>query len=88
MSDAMNLPPLPEPFDSWKIEDGVRAVFTADQMRAYGKACAAAERERAALVCESMGALDALTDEDEASAAMVRVADRQAALCALAIRNA
>ena len=48
----------------------------------------AAERERCAKVCEEMGALEALEGEDEGSAAMVRVADRMADLCAAAIRKA
>lgn len=46
----------------------------------------AAEREACAQVCESMGAMEALEGEEEGSAAMVRVADRQSELCAAAIR--
>jgi hypothetical protein len=46
-----------------------------------------AERERCAQICESMGAMDALEGEEVGSAAMVRVADRQAELCAKAIRE-
>ena len=46
----MTLPPLPEPAEMMATltPDGVIEVphFTADQMRAYGEACAAAERER------------------------------------------
>lgn len=48
----------------------------------------AAERERCAKLCEEMGALEALEGEDEGSAALVRVADRMADLCAAAIRKA
>jgi hypothetical protein len=44
------------------------------------------EREACAKICESMGALEAMEGEDYGSAAMVRVADRQAKLCAEAIR--
>lgn len=51
------------------------------------RAAMEAEREACAKVCESMGALDAMDGEDEGSAAMVRVADRQADLCAAAIRE-
>ena len=46
----------------------------------------AAEREACAKVCEGIGALEAMEDEEEGSAAMVRVADRQSDLCASAIR--
>ena len=46
----------------------------------------AAERERCAQVCESMGVLDAMEGEEYGSAAMARVADRMAELCAAAIR--
>jgi hypothetical protein len=42
--------------------------------------------EHAAKLCESMGALDALDGEDKTDASHVRVADRQAQLCAKAIR--
>lgn len=44
-----------------------------------------AEREACAKVCDEMGAIEAL-DGEEGSAAMVRVADKQAALCAADIR--
>ena len=72
----MTLPPLPELIYS----------YTPDEMRAYGEACAAAEREACAKACEEMGALQALDGEERATAAMVRVVDRQADLCAAAIR--
>lgn len=42
--------------------------------------------EECAKVCESAGALEAMDGEEVGSAAMVRVADRQVALCAAAIR--
>ena len=58
-----------------------------EKIRAYGKACTAAERKRAAKVCRSMGALEAMEGEEYGSAAMVRVADRQAELCAAAIEG-
>ena len=48
----------------------------------------AAERERCAVICEGMGAMEALEGEEEGSAAMVRVADRMADLCAVAMRKA
>ena len=51
-------------------------------------AAVAAERERCAVICEGMGAMEALEGEEEGSAAMVRVADRMADLCAAAIRKA
>ena len=46
------------------------------------------ERERCANLCESLGSLAALDGEEVGSAAMVRVADRMAELCAAAIRRA
>lgn len=52
----MTLPPLPPPF-THLLATGSRTtsiyVWTADAVRAYGEACAAAERERCALLCES-----------------------------------
>lgn len=61
-------------------------VMAAMKLFRFGKLVADAEREACANVCESCGALDAMAGEDEGSAAMVRVADRQADLCAAAIR--
>lgn len=52
------------------------------------KRAIAAERERCATLCESMGSMEALDGEEVGSAAMVRVADRMAELCAAAIRRA
>ena len=53
----MTLPPLPEPTGSqwldWDDKSSTyEALYTADQMIAYGAACAAAERERCAQVCD------------------------------------
>ena len=48
----MTLPPLPT---GHTIGCGIfngEKLFTADQMRAYGEACAAAERERCLDICE------------------------------------
>lgn len=51
-----NLPPLPEPQKVCWIG---HTLFTADQMRAYGKACAAAEREAwSMLVSDLLSALE------------------------------
>ena len=60
MTDTM--PPLPEPIGAIDLDCGpapgggreLLAVdgFTAHQLRAYGQQCAAAERERCAMVCE------------------------------------
>jgi len=57
----MTLPPLPRPAHEQVEEYSgiamnkvvVTPLFTADQMRAYGAACAAAERERCAKLVES-----------------------------------
>jgi hypothetical protein len=49
MSDK---PELPDRFADWHGEK-VIAVYTADQLRAYGAACAAAAMERAAQIAES-----------------------------------
>lgn len=52
MSDAMNLPPLPLRYDLVTRANpetgGYRdvPVYSADDMRAYGEACAAAEHKR------------------------------------------
>jgi hypothetical protein len=82
----MTMPPLPNPILRDDTEHGRKYCTLADAV-AYGKACAAAATERAALLCEGMSALDAMDGEEYGSAAMVRVADRQAALCAAAIRG-
>ena len=61
---------LPEYADKflprWPGDEG---GYTADQMRAYGAACAAAERERCAKVCEDLGYL---LDDSGAYAAAIR----------------
>ncbi len=46
MTKETKLPPLPEP-KNW-----VRPGYDENDMRAYGDACAAAEREAAARICE------------------------------------
>ena len=51
MSTAPELPSLPDP-DDFDSRWTVRHIYTADQMRAYGAACAAAEREACARVCD------------------------------------
>ena len=51
-------------------------------------AAVAAERERCAKLCESLGSMEALDGEEVENAAMVRVADRMADLCSAAIRGA
>ena len=85
-------PPLPNP----DLEDHEHELWgqnvcsdfvTVEKMHSYGKACAAAATERAAKVCRNMGALEAMEGEEYGSAAMVRVADRQAELCAAAIEK-
>jgi hypothetical protein len=43
--------------------------------------------EEAAVACEELEALPALDGEEVGNAAMVRVADRQAALCAEKLRG-
>ena len=48
---SLNLPPLPEPWRA-RVFDGMASVYDANHMRAYGAACAAAEREAAARICE------------------------------------
>ena len=55
-------PPLPEPQDGPNYHTGGFALFNADQMRAYGAACAAAERERCAKVCRDFDATDSLSN--------------------------
>lgn len=50
----------------------IPVVYTADQMRAYGQACAAAEREQAAKLCED-GLIDSPTIYE--TAAMQKCAD-------------
>ena len=47
---------LPPAWDTGVFDDGTTA-YTADDMRAYGEACAAAERERCASIAESMAAV-------------------------------
>lgn len=47
-----------------------------------------AARERCAMICEGMGAMESMNGQEHGSAAMVRVADRMADLCAVAIREA
>jgi hypothetical protein len=50
-------PPLPEPrlrFEVAVTKMGERLDYTAEQMRAYGEACAAAEREACAMVVEAL----------------------------------
>jgi hypothetical protein len=54
----MKLPPLFEPFDRIFVladepEEYEVGVFTADQLRAYGLACAEAMREECASIVES-----------------------------------
>ena len=46
----MTLPPLPAPHATSFYAN---PLFTDDQMRAYGEACAAAEREACAKLCEA-----------------------------------
>ena len=70
----MTLPPLPEPWVIDSEEAGTDhsgesiyqdvPLFTSDQMRTYGAACAAAERERCAEMCEKKG--HAMQSESEA----------------------
>lgn len=53
----MTLPPLPEP-DLGSILVGRETIalgHSDEAMRAYGEACAAAERERCANLCEDIG---------------------------------
>ena len=57
-------------------------LYTAEQMAAQRHKAL----DEAAEVCDGMGGLDALGGEEVGSAAMVRVADKQADLCAAAIR--
>ena len=51
----MTLPPMPQPDTHCLDDDTGKDVWShsADQMRAYGAACAAAERERCAKMCEA-----------------------------------
>ena len=99
MTDPAELPPLPEPayqwiddyYDGWWCMNAVPDdrystldTFTAEQMRAYGLACALAEREACAKLCETMKTMhngtrnegrppyddDADTALDEAAAAI------------------
>lgn len=51
----MTLPPLPPSRTLSRGDDDgpLQLGYTADQMRAYGEACAAAEREACAKVCEA-----------------------------------
>ena len=56
----MTLPPLPLPAHTFYPKRGKYQTFSADQMRAYGEACAAAERERAARVAEQQAECNGL----------------------------
>ena len=63
--------------------DGLYTLYTVELAWAAWQAAT----ERAAKVCRNMGALEAMEGEEYGSAAMVRVADRQAELCAAAIEK-
>ena len=58
----MTLPPLPEPDTHCFDDDTGLDVWShsPDQMRAYGEACAAAERERCARVAEQQAECNGL----------------------------
>jgi len=69
----MTTPPLPEPCCwGYDVPDAPlprgRGLFNADQMRSYGEACAAAERERCAKVCEGEHLGESLDDDTVADA--------------------
>lgn len=72
------LPPLPVPAieasgEFAELGGTFGALFTLDQLRAYGAACAAAEREACAKACESLVDLEDNTcDEAERCAAAIR----------------
>jgi hypothetical protein len=52
-----DLPELPRPFVvHWADTQQELVYYTADQMRAYGAACAAAAMERAAALCDNVRA--------------------------------
>jgi hypothetical protein len=52
---GVELPELPDPVDYSDVPSIAHVWgYTADQMRAYGEACALAERERCALIAEHL----------------------------------
>jgi hypothetical protein len=54
---GVELPELPDPVDYSDVPSIAHVWgYTADQMRAYGEACALAERERAAAICDQLEA--------------------------------
>ena len=69
MSD--DLPPLPEPYTEQVVEYTGIAVnrvdrfplYTADQIRAYGDARAAAATERAAQVCDEHASIEGIAQK-------------------------
>ena len=69
MSD--DLPPLPEPYTEQVVEYTGIAVnrvdrfplYTADQMRAYGDAVRAEERERAAQICDGFASCEGIAQQ-------------------------
>ena len=67
------------------VSDGRETRVWASDLLAFANFIADLEREACAKMCDEIGAIEAL-DGEEGSAEMVRVADKQAALCAAAIR--
>jgi hypothetical protein len=59
--------PLPEP--DFSLDGGDQPCYTADQMRAYGDARAAAATERAAKVCDEHASIEGIA---QACAAAIR----------------
>lgn len=69
----MNLPPLPKPWDLQHDDNGFpQVLFTAEQLRTYGRLCAEAEREACAKLCEAMWSVE---DTTSAEYAIDRCAD-------------
>ena len=80
------LPPLPE-LDLWEKGVVVRQDIVQQRMTAYGQQCYSAALEEAIAACQGVSTLAAMEGEPEASAAMVRVADRMQDMCAEAIKE-
>jgi len=78
------LPPLPHPVTNALMGDDFEDLYTADQMREYGRACERAAYERAAQECEN--AYEAAPQwgrNDNEYAAQVTAKPRAAAIRAL-----
>lgn len=76
MTDKPELPPLPAPSDPHRI-GGQLCAFNSSDMRAYGAACAAHERERCAkvaLTCD-IGPCPSIHNQRDMIAAAIRAGE-------------